>query len=84
MPDTIRPSEAKAHISDLVTRVEAGEEFIVTRHGKPAARLVPVKPPKRRGGELNGPYWESFDRAKLEEIFAPMTNEELRAEGWEG
>lgn len=55
MADTIPLSEAKAHISDLVSRVEAGEEFIVTRHGKPVARLVPVKPPKRKGGELNGP-----------------------------
>jgi len=83
MADTIPLSEAKAHISDLVTRVEAGEEFIVTRHGRPVARLVPVKPPRRKGGELTGPYWESLTEARIMEIFAPMTDEELRAEGWE-
>jgi prevent-host-death family protein len=36
-------SEAKAQLTDLVRRAEAGEEVILTRHGHPAARLVPVK-----------------------------------------
>lgn len=35
--------EAKAHLSALVERVEqAGEEIVITRRGRPAARLVPV------------------------------------------
>lgn len=32
--------EAKAHLSQLVERVANGEEVLVTRHGKPVARLV--------------------------------------------
>lgn len=32
--------EAKAQLSQLVERVEQGEEVLVTRHGKPVARLV--------------------------------------------
>jgi prevent-host-death family protein len=38
--------EAKTQLSKLVERVEAGEEVVITRRGKPAARLVP----ERKGG----------------------------------
>jgi len=34
--------EAKTHLSELVARVEAGDEIVITRHNKPVARLVPV------------------------------------------
>ena len=34
-------AEAKAHLSALVGRVEAGEEIVIARRGKPVARLVP-------------------------------------------
>jgi prevent-host-death family protein len=32
--------EAKTKLSDLVAEVEKGQEFVITRHGKPVARLV--------------------------------------------
>lgn len=35
--------EAKTQLSKLVERVEAGEEIVITRRGKPAARLVPER-----------------------------------------
>lgn len=35
-------SEAKATLTDLVRRAEAGDEIILTRHGEPTVRLVPV------------------------------------------
>ena len=35
--------EAKTHLSELLERVEAGEEITITKHGAPIARLVPVK-----------------------------------------
>ncbi|RWM88350.1 MAG: type II toxin-antitoxin system Phd/YefM family antitoxin [Mesorhizobium sp.] len=34
-------AEAKAKLSELVRRAEAGEEIVLTRYGKVAARLVP-------------------------------------------
>ena len=37
----IQASEAKAHLSSLLDEVERGETLIITRHGKPIARLVP-------------------------------------------
>ena len=33
--------EAKNKLGMLLDRVESGEEIIITRHGKPVARLVP-------------------------------------------
>jgi antitoxin (DNA-binding transcriptional repressor) of toxin-antitoxin stability system len=36
---TINLAHAKAHFSELLDKVEAGEEVIVTRHGKPAVNL---------------------------------------------
>ena len=34
--------DAKTHFSDLLKRVESGEEITITKHGTPVARLVPV------------------------------------------
>jgi prevent-host-death family protein len=33
---------AKAQLSSLIERAEAGEEITITRHGRPVARLVGV------------------------------------------
>ncbi|MDF0487456.1 type II toxin-antitoxin system prevent-host-death family antitoxin [Sphingomonas sp. H39-1-10] len=35
-------SEAKGQLTDLVRRAEAGDEIVLTRHGRAAVRLVPV------------------------------------------
>jgi len=37
---TVGAFEAKAHLSTLLARVGEGEEVIITKHGKPVARLV--------------------------------------------
>jgi len=34
--------EAKKQIECLLDRVEQGEEIVITRHGRPVARLVPT------------------------------------------
>lgn len=40
--------EAKTHLSRLLVRVEAGEEIVISRAGRPVARLVPVRRTRRR------------------------------------
>ena len=45
---TIGAFEAKRHFSELVDRVAKGEEIIITRHGTPVAKLVPVTQPNKR------------------------------------
>ncbi|MDQ3371867.1 MAG: type II toxin-antitoxin system prevent-host-death family antitoxin [Actinomycetota bacterium] len=37
--------EAKTTLSQLVERVHAGEDVVITRHGEPVARLVPTSGP---------------------------------------
>jgi len=34
--------EAKNKLSELLDKVEQGEEVVITRHGKPVAKLVPA------------------------------------------
>ena len=46
--NAITLADAKAHLSELVDRVEAGDSIDITRRGKPVARLTaPVRPRKR-------------------------------------
>lgn len=37
--------EAKTKLSQLVERAQSGEDVVITRNGRPVARLVPVPPP---------------------------------------
>jgi len=70
---------AKTHLSQLIARVEAGEEIVIARGDKPVAKLVPVEcaKPKRVFGSMRGVV------GKLgPEFFEPLPPEEL--EGWEG
>lgn len=38
---TVQASEAKTHLPQLLDDVERGATLIITRHGRPIARLVP-------------------------------------------
>lgn len=50
--------QAKTELSKLVERAEAGEEIIIARAGKPAAKLVPLTRARgrRRLGLLDGKF----------------------------
>jgi prevent-host-death family protein len=43
----INLADAKAHLSELVDRVEAGDSIDITRRGKPVARLTAVPRPRK-------------------------------------
>lgn len=69
---------AKTHLSKLVGRVEAGEEIVIDRAGKPVAKLVPVQPAKkgrRKLGVWEGKGWVASDEEmrkvdkEIEEMF---------------
>ena len=45
--------EAKTHLSSCVDRALAGEEVILTRHGKRLVKLVPVESPAQRHAQLS-------------------------------
>ncbi len=41
--DGFNIAEAKAHLSELVDRAEAGETVEIMRRGKPVARIMPLE-----------------------------------------
>lgn len=56
--DPINIHEAKTQLSKLIEAVEAGEEVIIARAGRPVARLVPFIPvrPERKPGLMKGQF----------------------------
>lgn len=74
---TVTIHTAKTHLSELLVRVEGGEEIILARGKHPVARLVPYHPQtaKRQFGALRGIV--SVGR----EFFEPLPEDELAA--WE-
>ncbi|WP_087002193.1 type II toxin-antitoxin system Phd/YefM family antitoxin [Rhizobium sullae] len=40
-------ADVKAHLSELVQRVEAGETVQILKRGKPVAEIVPIRKPKK-------------------------------------
>ena len=46
--ETIGAFEAKTHLASLLDRVAKGEKITITRHGVPAALLVPVGPTEQK------------------------------------
>lgn len=71
---TVGAFKAKTHLSSLLERVAAGDEVVITRHGKPIARLVAAGLPDggrhdaafaalktlRQGSRLDGLSWKAL------------------------
>ena len=63
-PTVVNMHEAKTHLSRLVERVEAGEEIVIGRAGKPVAMLVPYRDAAagpRQPGAWKGRVWIADD-----------------------
>lgn len=63
MAETVNVHAAKTQLSKLLARVEAGEEIVIARAGKPVARLAPLAPARkpRRPGAWKGKVWIAPD-----------------------
>ena len=66
--DKISLADAKAHLSELVDRVEAGDTIDITRRGKPVARLAAATRSRKR-----------IDRAMLRALTAAMAPQTEKA-----
>jgi prevent-host-death family protein len=60
---SVNVHEAKTHLSRLLAEVERGEEIVISRGGKPVARLLPFARPsaKREFGADRGRVWIADD-----------------------
>ena len=56
----VSTAEAKNRLPELIRAVEAGEQVIITRHGRSVAQIVPA-PPESRKARLGGMH----DRIRL-------------------
>ncbi|MCL2825908.1 MAG: type II toxin-antitoxin system prevent-host-death family antitoxin [Eggerthellaceae bacterium] len=74
--DTVSLYDAKANLSKLVERAQRGETIVITKHGKPAACVMPVEAREQadihRTGFFKGRYEipDGFDTVAQEEIIA--------------
>ena len=69
---TINIHQAKTHLSKLLEEVNKGLEFIITKSGKPIAKLTGIRPakPLRKPGLLKGKIRiaENFDAPLSDDI----------------
>lgn len=67
--------EAKSRLSEILAAVERGEEYTVTKHGKPIARIVP-------SGQIDATAMADarklIARIKLTRKDSNLTDDELR------
>jgi len=75
--------DAKTRLSELLARVERGEQIVITRHGRPIARLIP------EGGHDRAAAMAALERitARRKDLAAAgvrLTQAEIRAMRDEG
>ncbi len=75
---TVTVHAAKTQLSKLIRQVEAGEEVVIARGGKPVVRLVALaaEKPRRQPGVLKGKIHVT------DAFFEPLPEDEMRY--WEG
>jgi len=74
MPITVKVAEAKTRLSELLAKVEAGEEVVIARGNEPVAKLSPLDDQARRRAAIEAMLRERDDGSRkkvtLEEILA--------------
>lgn len=71
--------EAKTRLSELLRRVEAGEEIVIARAGLPIARIQATKAPHRN---LDRPLLPEIPPMSGEALFDELSDDDL--DEWEG
>ncbi|MDG3442516.1 type II toxin-antitoxin system Phd/YefM family antitoxin [Nitrospirillum amazonense] len=70
----VQSSDAKTHLPQLLDEVERGETIIITRHGRPVARIVPESQGReaeiRRAQALIREFRQTMPKLTLEEILS--------------
>ena len=69
---TVNINDARTRLSQLVDQAAAGKDIVISRNGKPLARLTRLQEPKRkiRFGLMKGKVWVApdFDAPLPEEV----------------
>ena len=62
--------EAKTQLSQLLQRVQAGKRFVITKHNRPVAELVPFQPHDAERGREAIDGLKAFQKTRSLERFA--------------
>jgi len=69
-------ADAKNNLSSLIRKVQQGEEVVISKHGRPVARLVKVSARKRQLGGAKGQitvldpdWWKPMSDEEVEEFY---------------
>jgi prevent-host-death family protein len=74
--------EAKTRLSQLLAEVEAGEEIVIARAGKPVARIVAERAEPRvyrEAGAMKGEFWYAPDYDEADKEILEMFEESINA-----
>lgn len=66
----------KDRVSEFIAEAQAGEEIVITRHGKEAARLLPPKVDKEALRKEAVERIKAF-RATIKGKYAPITSDDI-------
>lgn len=77
--ESIGAFDAKTRLSELLARAESGESFVITKHGRPVARLVPENAEDARRVSEAIAHLKS-----LRGLLGDLTLDQLRADRHEG
>ena len=75
---TVGAYEAKTHLPKILNKVDNGEEYIITRNGKPVAKLVPIS---KRDKKLIEEAIEGLNRISKEHTLDGLSIKEMIDEG---
>lgn len=78
MSTVVNVQEAKTRLSELLRRVEAGEEVVIARSGRPIARIEATVPPRR---DLEHPLLPELPPIPVDTFFEESDEDELQ--NWE-
>ncbi|MEV4735969.1 MULTISPECIES: type II toxin-antitoxin system Phd/YefM family antitoxin [unclassified Microbacterium] len=70
----VNVQDAKTRLSELLRRVETGEEIVIARAGTPIARITAASPPRRR---LDSPLLPEIPPIGAEHLLEDMSSAEL-------
>lgn len=74
----IKSFDAKTHLSSLLARVQAGEQFVITKHNHAVAKLIPIESQKPSVAEVIENWSKTRGVCRLD---LPGGSEALKAEG---
>mgnify|MGYP003394290155 CR=1 FL=1 len=69
-PTAVGAYEAKTRLGEILTDVEHGASYVITKHGRPIARLLPISPPSDTAAVVDALLAEREGRTLDDDLLA--------------